>query len=192
MEEPLGTGPSGPHGRMPISFRKNAACRTARSRIRCLGKRRFSCARLVQRRQVGLMRSMTLAHRGTPQEPLTRKPPLSTTTLAAPSEFTLVRPRSDRMRGPVRWIWSHAARYWPILVVLVLGAIGNAALAAAVPVLVGNAFNDMLKPNPVLSSLIPLALLLGGSQILRAVLQFGRNFGAELMAQRDGGANPCT
>jgi ATP-binding cassette subfamily B protein len=67
---------------------------------------------------------------------------------------------------------------------LVLGAVGNAALAAAVPVLVGNAFNDMLKPNPVVSSLIPLAVLLGGSQILRGALQFGRNFGAELMAQR--------
>jgi len=67
---------------------------------------------------------------------------------------------------------------------LVLGAIGNAALAAAVPVLVGSAFNDMLQANPVLSSLIPLGLILGGSQIVRGVLQFGRNFGAELMAQR--------
>jgi ATP-binding cassette subfamily B protein len=106
------------------------------------------------------------------------------TTLTAPSEFTLIRASSDRTRGPARWIWSHAIRYWPILTMLVLGAIGNAALAAAVPVLVGNAFNDMLQTNPVLSSLIPLGLILGGSQILRGVLQFGRNFGAELMAQR--------
>ena len=67
---------------------------------------------------------------------------------------------------------------------LVLGAIGNASLAAAVPVLVGNAFNDILKPNPNLAALIPLALILGGSQIVRGVLQFGRNFGAELMAQK--------
>jgi ATP-binding cassette subfamily B protein len=67
---------------------------------------------------------------------------------------------------------------------LVLGAIGNASLAAAVPVLVGNAFNDMLKPNPNLGALVPLALFLGGSQIVRGVLQFGRNFGAELMAQK--------
>ncbi len=67
---------------------------------------------------------------------------------------------------------------------LVLGAIGNASLAAAVPVLVGNAFNDMLKPNPNLGALVPLAIILGGSQILRGALQFGRNFGAELMAQK--------
>jgi ATP-binding cassette subfamily B protein len=105
-------------------------------------------------------------------------------TLAAPAEFTLVRQASELGRGPARWIWSHAYRYWPILTMLVLGAIGNASLAAAVPVLVGNAFNDMLKPNPNLGALVPLALFLGGSQIVRGVLQFGRNFGAELMAQK--------
>jgi len=67
---------------------------------------------------------------------------------------------------------------------LVMGAIGNAALAAVVPVLVGNAFNDMLQTHPDVRILIPLALIMGASQIVRGVLQFGRNFGAELMAQR--------
>ncbi|MBI2757333.1 MAG: ABC transporter ATP-binding protein [Chloroflexi bacterium] len=106
------------------------------------------------------------------------------TFLTAPAEFTLTREISERTKGPVRWIWSHAVRYWPILTMLVVGAIGNAALAAVVPVLVGNAFNDMLKANPDVRILIPLALILGGSQIIRGVLQFGRNFGAELMAQK--------
>ncbi len=106
------------------------------------------------------------------------------TTIAAPAEFTLTRKPSERTKGPARWIWSHAIRYWYILLMLVIGAIGNAALASAVPVLVGNAFNDMLKPNATVSVLIPLALLLGASQIARGILQFGRNFGAELMAQK--------
>jgi ATP-binding cassette subfamily B protein len=106
------------------------------------------------------------------------------TTLSAPAEFTLTRKPSERTKGPARWIWSHAIRYWYILLMLVFGAIGNAALASAVPVLVGNAFNDMLKPNATVSVLIPLALLLGASQIGRGILQFGRNFGAELMAQK--------
>jgi ATP-binding cassette subfamily B protein len=109
---------------------------------------------------------------------------MTTTTISAPAEFTLTRKPSERAKGPARWVWSHAVRYWYILVVLVIGAIGNAALASAVPVLVGNAFNDMLKPNPNVSVLVPLALLLGGSQIVRGILQFGRNFGAELMAQK--------
>jgi len=106
------------------------------------------------------------------------------TALTPSAEFTLTRQASDRKNGPALWVWSHAVRYWPILTMLVAGAIGNAALAAAVPVLVGNAFNDMLQKNPDVKILIPLALILGGSQIVRGVLQFGRNFGAELMAQK--------
>lgn len=107
----------------------------------------------------------------------------SMTSLASPAEFTLIRKTTERTKGPIRWIISHAVRYWPILTVMVIGAVGNAALAAAVPVLVGNAFNDMLKSNPNVAVLIPLALILGVSQILRGLLQFARNFGAELMAQ---------
>jgi ATP-binding cassette subfamily B protein len=106
------------------------------------------------------------------------------TTITAPAEFTLQRKHKSDRRSPAAWIWSHAVRYWYILVMLVIGAIGNAALASAVPVLVGSAFNDMLKPNPDVRILIPLALLLGASQIGRGILQFGRNFGAELMAQK--------
>ena len=106
------------------------------------------------------------------------------TSLSPAAEFTLARKTSERMKGPALWIWSHAVRYWPILIMLVMGAIGNAALAAAIPVLVGRAFNDMLQTHPDVRILIPLALIMGGSQIVRGVLQFGRNFGAELMAQR--------
>jgi hypothetical protein len=53
-----------------------------------------------------------------------------------------------------------------------------------VPVLTGDAFNAMLKPPPDTSVLLPLALTIGISQIIRGVLQLGRNFGAELMAQK--------
>ena len=66
---------------------------------------------------------------------------------------------------------------------LIAGAIGNAALAAYVPVLTGDAFNAMIKLPPDTSVLLPLALTIGISQIIRGVLQLGRNFGAELMAQ---------
>ncbi len=67
---------------------------------------------------------------------------------------------------------------------MVVGAIGNAGLAAVVPVLTGDAFNAMLKPTPDTSVLIPLALIIGISQIIRGALQLGRNFGAELLAQK--------
>lgn len=66
---------------------------------------------------------------------------------------------------------------------MVIGAVGNAGLAAVVPVLTGNAFNAMLQTNPDTSVLLPLALTIGISQVIRGVLQLGRNFGAELLAQ---------
>ena len=67
---------------------------------------------------------------------------------------------------------------------MVVGAIGNAGLAAIVPVLTGDAFNAMLEPVPDTSVLIPLALIIGISQVIRGALQLGRNFGAELLAQK--------
>ena len=67
---------------------------------------------------------------------------------------------------------------------MALGAFGNAALAAAVPVLLGQAFNAILADPPQTDQLIPIALLITGTQIIRGVLQFGRNFGADLLGQR--------
>ena len=106
------------------------------------------------------------------------------TSIATPAEFTLQRKHSVNRSTPAKWIISHAIRYWPIILMILIGGLGNAALAAVVPVMVGDAFNQMLKANPDTSILLPLALMLGGSQIVRGVLQLGRNFGAELMAQK--------
>jgi ATP-binding cassette subfamily B protein len=106
------------------------------------------------------------------------------TTISTPAEFSLERPHVYDRTHPVRWIWSHARRHAWIIIMMVLGAVGNAALAAVVPVLTGDAFNAMLKPVPDTSVLIPLALIIGASQIIRGVLQLGRNFGAELLAQK--------
>lgn len=63
------------------------------------------------------------------------------------------------------------------------GAFGNAALAAVGPVLIGQAFNAVLAQPPQVDVLPRLALLIAGSQALRGLLQFGRNFGAEILAQ---------
>lgn len=104
-------------------------------------------------------------------------------TSPSPAEFTLQRPAYIRT-GAMRWVLSHVARHWGIVVILLIGALGNAALAAVVPVLVGDAFNAMLQPFPDTGILLPLALLIGGTQVLRGVLQLGRNFGAELLGQR--------
>jgi ATP-binding cassette subfamily B protein len=105
-------------------------------------------------------------------------------TLTTPAEFTLTRRHISDRRSPLRWLISHALRHWWLILIMFLGAVGNAALAAYVPVLTGDAFNAMLKVPPDVKVLLPLALIMGGSQVLRGILQLGRNFGAELIAQR--------
>jgi len=106
------------------------------------------------------------------------------TSLASPAEFTFPQVFNADRRGPIRWIWAHAARHWWLLVMIFVGALGNAALAALVPVYIGKAFNAMLKVPPDAAALIPFALLIGATQIVRGVLQLGRNFGAEWIAQK--------
>lgn len=100
------------------------------------------------------------------------------------SEFTLANQKINDRRSPVRWIFSHFLHHWYLGVMMVVGAIGNASLAAVVPVLVGQAFNAVLADPPQTSTLTRVALMIAGTQIIRAVLQFGRNFGAELIGQR--------
>jgi ATP-binding cassette subfamily B protein len=102
----------------------------------------------------------------------------------APAEFSLLRAHASDQTSPVRWVWSHARRHGWIIAMMTGGAVGNAALASIVPVLTGEAFNAMLKPTPDTSVLVPLALTIAASQLIRGVLQLGRNFGAELLAQR--------
>ena len=91
--------------------------------------------------------------------------------------------KTDR-RTPIRWILSHVVRHWWLVVVTIIGAVGNAALASVVPVLVGQAFNLLTKQPTEFSQLGHIAILIAGSQIIRGVLQLSRNFGAEWIGQR--------
>ena len=64
------------------------------------------------------------------------------------AEFRIEEHYPTNRKGPIRWILSHAIRQWPILVIALIGAFGNAALMAVVPVLTGDAFNLVLSGNP--------------------------------------------
>jgi ATP-binding cassette subfamily B protein len=109
-----------------------------------------------------------------------------TTTSLKPenaAEFTLPDRRKTNQSGPGAWLLSHFVPYWYIGVILLLGAIGNAALAGVVPVKIGEAFDEILKSPPNVQVLWPIAVYIVVSQLIRGVLQYGRNFGAELLGQ---------
>ena len=107
---------------------------------------------------------------------------MSATSVSA--EFTLPEDHQVNRSGPLKWLVSHTLRYWPLGIILIGGALSNAALAAVVPVLVGQAFDLILGASADINNLLRIAVILGATQVLRGFLQFGRNFSAELFGQR--------
>ena len=103
----------------------------------------------------------------------------------ATSEFHVENHYKVDHRSPLRWVLSHASRHWGMITIAIIGAFGNAALAGAVPVLIGIGFDAVAgQANPNYDTLLWAALAIVGSQLLRAVLQLGRNFGSEAIGQR--------
>ena len=101
------------------------------------------------------------------------------------SEFAISKDWQPDRRGPVRWILSHALRHGPLIGGLFTGALGNAMLAAAMPILVGRAFDAVTAAPPDLPGLARSAGLLAASQLVRGLLlQLGRNFSAEAISQK--------
>ncbi len=106
------------------------------------------------------------------------------TAQIASEEYSVRPPYSTNRRSAAGWVASHAMHQWPFLLLAVAGALGNAALAGVLPVLMGQAFNLVLAPELDKARLIQIGLLAAGSQTLRAILQFARNGGFEMVAQR--------
>jgi len=104
-------------------------------------------------------------------------------TATARAEFTLPNRNQGDRRGAVRWIFSHAIRYWYLWILNIGGAFGNAALAAVSPFLIGQAFNQILEAPPRVDGLAWLAVLLALTQLARSVLHIMRNVGSEILAQ---------
>jgi ATP-binding cassette subfamily B protein len=100
------------------------------------------------------------------------------------SEFSVVQPWRSNTRSAPRWVFSHVRRNWALIVLILAGAIGNAGLAAAIPIFTGAAFDAITGATPDLRALALACVLLVVSQAVRSGLQLGRNFGSEVLGQR--------
>ncbi|HQY91085.1 ABC transporter ATP-binding protein [Caldilinea sp.] len=100
------------------------------------------------------------------------------------SEFSVAQPWQSNTKNAGRWIFSNVRHYWPIIAVILAGAIGNAGLAAAIPIFTGAAFDAVTGATPDLRALAVACLALVLSQGVRSTLQLGRNFGSEVLGQR--------
>jgi ATP-binding cassette, subfamily B, bacterial len=99
------------------------------------------------------------------------------------TEFSSTIGFSTDRSSTARWLLSHVRRQTLFIVLMFLGAFGNAALAAAVPVLLGIAFNA-LQESRDMDTIAWAALAILVTQVVRAVLQLGRNFSSEVIGQR--------
>lgn len=101
------------------------------------------------------------------------------------AEFSVASPIRSNHSSPFRFIISHVARHPIAALLLLTGAFCNAFLAGVVPGAVGSAFDAILLQNDeTLALVLNSVLLVIGSQSLRSLLQFMRNFSAEVFAQR--------
>ncbi len=101
------------------------------------------------------------------------------------AEFIVKSPIKTNHSNAFRFILSHIARHPVVALLLVLGAFSNAFLAGVVPALIGDAFDAMTNLNDeTLGIVFNIILLIIASQTIRSVLQWMRNFCAEVFAQR--------
>ena len=100
------------------------------------------------------------------------------------SEFDVNRSHQTDQSTTVRWVLSHLSHHKLLFGGMLIGAFGNAALAAAVPVLIGMAFDAALQSPADLRKIGWMALGVIASQSVRAVLQLGRNFSSAVMGER--------
>jgi len=101
------------------------------------------------------------------------------------SEFTIPRQWQSNKQNPTRWLLSHVKRHWLFVLGVLVGAIGNAILAAAMPLLIGQAFDVVMKAAPSRHALYMLAFWIAVTQIVRGgVLQLLRNGSSETLGQK--------
>ncbi|MFO7539620.1 MAG: ABC transporter ATP-binding protein [Chloroflexota bacterium] len=100
------------------------------------------------------------------------------------SEFNVKTNLASDQSTTFRWIFSHLKRHKLLLLVMFLGALGNAALAAFVPVLIGLAFDAIQMSRENLQIVGWAAVGIIASQTVRAILQLGRNFSSAVVGER--------
>ncbi|HQJ31958.1 MAG TPA: ABC transporter ATP-binding protein [Anaerolineaceae bacterium] len=100
------------------------------------------------------------------------------------SEVSIPFRYKTKRSSAVSWVASHALRHWYIFLVGIIGAIGNAALASVPALQYGLVFENLTSGNPSPSVFLRAGAIVGISQVSRGFLQFFRNFGFEVTAQR--------
>lgn len=99
------------------------------------------------------------------------------------AEFSIDKQIKTQRTGPVRWIFSHTIGHWWLILIALTGSVGNAILAAVLPMIIGKVYT-LLQSGQRDNLFVNLVIWLLVSQTIRVILMFGRNFSFEVLAQR--------
>jgi len=100
------------------------------------------------------------------------------------SEFVIAGAHRYDQRSAPRWIVSHLLRNKRWLTSFLLGTVVANALGNAVPLLVGTAFNEILRPAPSQAALLTITLEILGFVLARVVFDLTGRFSAEILSKR--------
>lgn len=99
-------------------------------------------------------------------------------------EFSLEKEYTYNRTGPVRWIFSHVARYPVLPLLIILAALGNNFAFSYVQIFIGRAFDLITQPGWIREELIRAGLFVFGAASVQGLTGLVRNYAAEFLAQR--------
>ena len=99
-------------------------------------------------------------------------------------EFSVADEHIYNRSGPVRWIISHLVRYPHFLASFLLAATLTNLLFSMIPLLIGQAFDEVLEPVPDPQRLLTTALTILALVIIRGLLDITNSWSVETLGQR--------
>lgn len=100
-----------------------------------------------------------------------------------PGEFVVADAFTYDRRSPLRWVFSHLLRYWPLLLLFFVASISTNVLFSLVPTLTGDAF-DLVLGGGERGELLRIALIILAVVAIRSVLDLTGGFSVETLGQR--------
>ncbi|MDQ3654132.1 MAG: ABC transporter transmembrane domain-containing protein, partial [Chloroflexota bacterium] len=100
------------------------------------------------------------------------------------SEFTVAGLRAYNRSSPVRWIVSHVWRFRALLIAFIVGSLAASLVNGVIPVLTGNAVDEVLDGGDRQAELLRIAMLLLIVVIARGIFDIAASYTIEVMAKR--------
>jgi ATP-binding cassette subfamily B protein len=99
-------------------------------------------------------------------------------------EFSVADEHRYNRASPLRWIFSHLARYPGLAVTFAVCATLTNVLFSMLPRLIGLAFDEVLKPQPSVQNLLLISAAALGVVLLRGVIDLANSWSIETLGQR--------